>query len=178
MFLHEGPTASDVRQGFNGDCWFLAALCTLCNKKDLIERVCVARDESVGVYGFVFHRGAFRNRPLHTDCVLRKQMGNGFRRSLTISYTLSRPTGGRAQTKRNIPLSWSTDMRLKRSIDERNKQAQRLCTSRSVPVKTRHGYLCWRKHLLKPTVTSAPLMEDLQGGHTTPQKSGPLINRL
>ena len=67
VFLHEGPTASDVRQGFNGDCWFLAALCTLCNKKDLIERVCVARDEDVGVYGFVFHRGAFRYRLLYTD---------------------------------------------------------------------------------------------------------------
>lgn len=34
----------------------LAALCTLSNKPSLIERVCVARDEQVGVYGFVFHR--------------------------------------------------------------------------------------------------------------------------
>ena len=171
MFLHEGPTASDVRQGFNGDCWFLAALCTLCNKKDLVERVCVARDEIVGVYGFVFHRGEFKYRPLYTGCVLRKQMGNGFRRSSTISYTLLRPTGGRAQTKRNLPLNWSINMRLKRGIDERNKQARRLYTSRSVPVKMRHGYLCWRKHLLKRTVTLAPLMEDLQGVHICSSKS-------
>ena len=34
----------------------MSALCTLSNKKGLIQSVCVARDEQVGVYGFVFHR--------------------------------------------------------------------------------------------------------------------------
>lgn len=46
-----------MRQGRDGDCWLMAALCTLGNKEDLIDKVCVARDEKVGVYGFVFHRG-------------------------------------------------------------------------------------------------------------------------
>ena len=78
MFLQEGATASDVRQGFTGDCWFLAALCTLCNKKDLIERICVAKDENVGVYGFVFHRGAFKCRLLYKNGVLRKADGEWF----------------------------------------------------------------------------------------------------
>ncbi|RYP76422.1 hypothetical protein DL769_003628 [Monosporascus sp. CRB-8-3] len=55
-FYIDGPSANDVRQGRDGDCWLLAALCTLSNKPSLIERVCVARDEAVGVYGFVFHR--------------------------------------------------------------------------------------------------------------------------
>ncbi|KAI1500300.1 hypothetical protein F5X99DRAFT_240931 [Biscogniauxia marginata] len=55
-FYIDGPTANDVRQGRDGDCWLLAALCTLSNKPSLIEKVCVARDEQVGVYGFVFHR--------------------------------------------------------------------------------------------------------------------------
>ncbi|KAI1494177.1 hypothetical protein F5X96DRAFT_676631 [Biscogniauxia mediterranea] len=55
-FYIDGPSANDVRQGRDGDCWLLAALCTLSNKPSLIERVCVARDEQVGVYGFVFHR--------------------------------------------------------------------------------------------------------------------------
>lgn len=55
-FYIDGPTANDVRQGRDGDCWLLAALCTLSNKPSLIERVCVARNEQVGVYGFVFHR--------------------------------------------------------------------------------------------------------------------------
>ncbi|KAI0402212.1 hypothetical protein F4802DRAFT_608850 [Xylaria palmicola] len=55
-FYIDGPTANDVRQGRDGDCWLLAALCTLSNKPSLIERVCVARDEQVGVYGWVFHR--------------------------------------------------------------------------------------------------------------------------
>ncbi|KAJ2971004.1 hypothetical protein NUW58_g9536 [Xylaria curta] len=55
-FYVNGPSANDVRQGRDGDCWLLAALCTLTNKPSLIQQVCVARDEQVGVYGFVFHR--------------------------------------------------------------------------------------------------------------------------
>ena len=60
QFFIEGVTASDVRQGNDGDCWFMSALCTLSNKEGLIQRVCVERDEKVGVYGFVFHRGNLR----------------------------------------------------------------------------------------------------------------------
>ncbi|KFY16769.1 hypothetical protein V492_01108 [Pseudogymnoascus sp. VKM F-4246] len=56
QFFINGPEAKDIRQGQDGDCWLLAALCTLTNKKGLIEKVCVARDETVGVYGFVFYR--------------------------------------------------------------------------------------------------------------------------
>lgn len=55
-FFIDGPTANDVRQGRDGDCWLMAALCTLSNKPGLIERCCVAHDQAVGVYGFVFHR--------------------------------------------------------------------------------------------------------------------------
>lgn len=55
-FYIAGPTANDVRQGRDGDCWLMAALCTLGNKAGLIEKVCVARNETVGVYGFVFYR--------------------------------------------------------------------------------------------------------------------------
>ncbi|KAL3476215.1 hypothetical protein BJX99DRAFT_146121 [Aspergillus californicus] len=56
QFYVNGPTASDVRQGRDGDCWFMAALCTMGNKDGLIEKICVQRDEQVGVYGFVFYR--------------------------------------------------------------------------------------------------------------------------
>lgn len=56
QFFIDGPTANDVRQGRDGDCWLMAALCTLSNKPGLIERCCVAHDQAVGVYGFVFHR--------------------------------------------------------------------------------------------------------------------------
>lgn len=55
-FFIDGPTAHDVRQGRDGDCWLMAALCTISNKPGLIERCCVAHDHEVGVYGFVFHR--------------------------------------------------------------------------------------------------------------------------
>ncbi|KAL6890393.1 hypothetical protein GGI43DRAFT_218990 [Trichoderma evansii] len=56
QFYIEGPTANDVRQGRDGDCWLMSALCTLSNKKGLIEKLCVAHDQDVGVYGFVFFR--------------------------------------------------------------------------------------------------------------------------
>jgi Calpain family cysteine protease len=56
-FFIDGATANDVRQGKEGDCWFMSAICTLSNKEGLIQKVCVARDEQVGIYGFVFHRG-------------------------------------------------------------------------------------------------------------------------
>lgn len=61
QFFIDGATASDVHQGNGGDCWFLAALMAISAKKELIEDVCVARDEKVGVYGFVFFRGMFLN---------------------------------------------------------------------------------------------------------------------
>jgi hypothetical protein len=60
QFYVNGPTASDVRQGRDGDCWFMAALCTMGNKEGLIDKICVRRDEQVGVYGFVFYRGTCR----------------------------------------------------------------------------------------------------------------------
>ena len=56
QFYQEGASASDVRQGYNGDCWFLSAVCAISNKQHLIDKCCVARDEAVGVYGFVFYR--------------------------------------------------------------------------------------------------------------------------
>lgn len=56
-FYEDDATASDIRQGYVGDCWLLAALCAISNKKHLVDSICVARDEPVGVYGFVFHRG-------------------------------------------------------------------------------------------------------------------------
>ncbi|KAF4959782.1 hypothetical protein FSARC_10607 [Fusarium sarcochroum] len=55
-FYIDGPTANDVRQGRNGDCWLMATLCTLSEKPGIIERLCVAHDQDVGVYGFVFYR--------------------------------------------------------------------------------------------------------------------------
>lgn len=79
MFFEEGATASDVRQGFNGDCWFLSALCALCNKKDLVDKICVARDEEVGVYGFVFHRGGFSSLSSRSDEANLAQTGSGFK---------------------------------------------------------------------------------------------------
>jgi hypothetical protein len=55
-FCIDGYSAGDIRQGAVGDCWWVSAVTTLCCKEGLIDRLCVARDEECGVYGFVFHR--------------------------------------------------------------------------------------------------------------------------
>jgi hypothetical protein len=57
QFYIDDATAADVRQGKTGDCYLLAVVGALGNKSGLIRKICVARDEKVGVYGFVFHRG-------------------------------------------------------------------------------------------------------------------------
>ncbi|KAK5169004.1 uncharacterized protein LTR77_006313 [Saxophila tyrrhenica] len=56
QFFIDGATPQDVHQGSGGDCWFLAALMAVSAKKELIDQLCVARDENAGVYGFVFYR--------------------------------------------------------------------------------------------------------------------------
>ena len=58
-FFVEGTTAKNIQQGRISTCWLVAALTTIRNcksKQDLIERLCVNRDEEVGVYGFLFFR--------------------------------------------------------------------------------------------------------------------------
>ena len=56
MFFKDSAKAGDIQQGNEGDCWFLAAIATVTNYEGLLEKICVARDEKVGVYGFVFMR--------------------------------------------------------------------------------------------------------------------------
>jgi hypothetical protein len=55
-FTIDGFSTTDVQQGSNGDCWWIAAVATLCSMEGLMDRVCVARDAECGVYGFVFYR--------------------------------------------------------------------------------------------------------------------------
>lgn len=56
QFEIDGFSSSDVVQGSNGDCWFIAAVATICSNPELMSKVCVERDEECGVYGFVFYR--------------------------------------------------------------------------------------------------------------------------
>ncbi|KAJ3044359.1 hypothetical protein HDV00_002251 [Rhizophlyctis rosea] len=55
-FFVNGTTAGDIQQGAAGDCYFLAALATVTNVPTLLSQLCVARDEEVGVYGFIFFK--------------------------------------------------------------------------------------------------------------------------
>lgn len=55
-FTVDGFSSFDIKQGGIGDCWWLAAVANIAHRRDLMEKICVARDEECGVYGFVFHR--------------------------------------------------------------------------------------------------------------------------
>ncbi|KAF4511548.1 hypothetical protein G6O67_003331 [Ophiocordyceps sinensis] len=46
----------DVKQGSLGDCWMMAGLTAMANVQGGIRRLCVAYDEKIGIYGFVFYR--------------------------------------------------------------------------------------------------------------------------
>lgn len=37
MFIYEGATSSDVKQGMLGDCWFISALSLIASNDDLIR---------------------------------------------------------------------------------------------------------------------------------------------
>ncbi|KAH7100356.1 cysteine proteinase [Auriculariales sp. MPI-PUGE-AT-0066] len=56
QFFIDGATSGDIVQGDIGNCWFLSAVATVSTVPGLVERFCVARDEAVGVYGFIFWR--------------------------------------------------------------------------------------------------------------------------
>ncbi|RIA92740.1 hypothetical protein C1645_736092 [Glomus cerebriforme] len=56
QFFIDGVEPNDIKQGYVGDCWFVAALGVVTNISGLLETICVARDEVVGVYGFIFFK--------------------------------------------------------------------------------------------------------------------------
>ncbi|KZP29664.1 cysteine proteinase [Athelia psychrophila] len=54
VFFENSVACSDVIQGRLGDCWLISALAAVSTREGLIEKICVARDEKVGIYGFIF----------------------------------------------------------------------------------------------------------------------------
>ncbi|KAJ6461187.1 hypothetical protein C8R47DRAFT_1160099 [Mycena vitilis] len=56
QFFVDGASSNDIQQGALGDCWFLSAMATMSTSEGLVEKFCVARDEEIGVYGFIFFK--------------------------------------------------------------------------------------------------------------------------
>ncbi|KAF6759437.1 hypothetical protein DFP72DRAFT_885181 [Ephemerocybe angulata] len=58
FFQNDIPGSNDIVQGQLPDTWFLSALATVstANKGELIKTLCVAHDEKIGVYGFIFFK--------------------------------------------------------------------------------------------------------------------------
>ncbi|KAG8925816.1 hypothetical protein FRC00_003584, partial [Tulasnella sp. 408] len=55
-FFVDDATASDICQGNIGDCWFLSALAVVATTTSVIDKICVEKDEKIGIYGFIFWR--------------------------------------------------------------------------------------------------------------------------
>ncbi|KAF9529604.1 hypothetical protein CPB83DRAFT_852400 [Crepidotus variabilis] len=51
--------SAEVVQGAVEDCYLVSALSTMTSIDYLIQNLCVARDEEVGVYGFIFYRDCY-----------------------------------------------------------------------------------------------------------------------
>lgn len=59
QFFVEKTTSKSIHQGGGATCWFVAAISSIRNckpRRDLIKRICLDRDEEVGIYGFLFFR--------------------------------------------------------------------------------------------------------------------------
>lgn len=61
FFIDHDAHVQDIRQGSEGDCWFISSLGCLTVDDSfprLVNKLCPrrARDEEIGVYGFVFYR--------------------------------------------------------------------------------------------------------------------------
>ncbi|KAJ7247339.1 cysteine proteinase [Mycena rebaudengoi] len=56
QFFIDGASSNDIIQGYGDGCYFLSALATMSTAAGLVEKFCVARDEQVGIYGFIFFK--------------------------------------------------------------------------------------------------------------------------
>ncbi|KAK7018381.1 calpain catalytic domain-containing protein [Favolaschia claudopus] len=56
QFFSDSPYSNEMIQGQCSNCWFISAMAATSTVKGLVEKYCVARDEKIGVYGFVFWR--------------------------------------------------------------------------------------------------------------------------
>ncbi|UKZ78679.1 hypothetical protein TrVFT333_006425 [Trichoderma virens FT-333] len=56
QFVVDTFSGYNTKQGVGGNCWWVAAVASIAHRRDIMEKICVARNESCGIYGFVFHK--------------------------------------------------------------------------------------------------------------------------
>ncbi|KAF8194988.1 hypothetical protein BJ912DRAFT_1085666 [Pholiota molesta] len=59
VFYSGTPKSAEIVQGALDDSYLVSALSTMTSVERLIKNLCVARDEEVGVYGFLFYRDCY-----------------------------------------------------------------------------------------------------------------------
>jgi hypothetical protein len=160
-FYIDGPTANDVRQGRDGDCWLMAALCTLSEKAGLIEKLCVAHDQDVGVYGFVFYRdGAWISEIV--DDFVRISLVLVATQTLTkSSFILSSLITTRAVSIEFSSMTLSVLMQMRPIVAYFNPTAVPF-TLLSASTLKRPGYPSSRRRMLRRTETTVLLRAGLE----------------
>lgn len=159
-FYIDGATANDVRQGRDGDCWLMAALCTLSEKAGLIEKLCVAHDQDVGVYGFVFYRDGAWISEIVDDFVRISLVL--FQQVLTkLSFILSSLIMMRAASIEFSSMTSSVSMQMKPIVVSFNPTAAPF-TLPSASTLKRPGCPSSRRRMPRRTETMVPLRADLE----------------
>lgn len=157
-FYINGPTANDVKQGNDGDCWLMAALCALSFKEGLIEKLCVAHDQDVGVYGFVFYRDGEWISEIVDDFVSIEQCSEGFIVLMCcVSCTSQRRTTMLSRMTASCLTSWTIETRKRHTRASFSPTATH-STLRSASIHRRPGCRSWKNAMLKPTATM-PLLK-------------------
>ncbi|KAF8160001.1 hypothetical protein B0H34DRAFT_782523 [Crassisporium funariophilum] len=59
VFYSGTSKSAEIVQGAVEDCYLVSALSTMTSMDMLIKNLCVARDEKVGIYGFLFYRDCY-----------------------------------------------------------------------------------------------------------------------
>ncbi len=158
QFFIKEPRADGIRQGDIGNCYLMAALCSMGNVEGLIDKICVMHDEAcqaVGVYGFVFFRGNIVPQTKLFPCLLSGQMGSGSTPSLMIGFIPVHPTTTRQRNNNFVPGTRLSASTAHVNIEKHISQVQRHSTLHNVMTRTRRGcrYL---KRLMQKRMGTTP----------------------
>lgn len=152
-FTVNGFSSSDVKQGSNGDCWFIAAVATLCSNPRLMEKVCVAADkrcQECGVYGFVFYRdGEWIWTVVDDNLYVRYQDFDAYGDDYD-------PTGAKERKYKKNNQTGSGKLIFMFQVNS-GLIKQMLSISHHALTRMRHGYHCWKRHLPRFTETTMRL---------------------
>ena len=156
QFFVDGASSQDIKQGQEGDCWFLSALSALCsleNGEQLIERVCPAeaRDPEVGVYGFLFYRDGEWTSVVIDDKLYLLHPDYDYGSDEVKDMWGSSPRYDAAEEYRKAFQVSFAYCRSQFSVTHLGRATQEHYTTHKVHTRMSVGFRCWKKPMPKVT---------------------------